>query len=61
MLKIEFHLKKFEYNNDVTSIFRQQKHQILENEPSDFLKIFLTFWSVEPHFLIKKCVSIKST
>ena len=51
-LKTEFHLKHFECNNDEISIFSQQKHLILEIEICDFLKIFLRFWSFEPHFLM---------
>ena len=50
-LEIEFHLYYFEYNNDILSIFGQQKHLILETEPYHFLKTFLRFWLSEPHFL----------
>ena len=38
-------------NNDVISMFGQQKHIIFETEPFDFLKMLLGIWSFEPHFL----------
>ena len=37
---------------DEISIFGQQKHLILGIQPRDFLKIFLRFWTYEPHFPI---------
>ena len=51
MLKFEFYLQNFECNNDVILTFGQQK-LTLEIKPCDFLKIFLSFWLFEPHFLI---------
>ena len=55
ILEIEFYLYHFEYNNDVISIFGQQKHLNLEIEPYDFLEILaISAWFSYKRFSLKK-------
>ena len=42
MPEVEFNPLQYECNNDEISIFGQQKHYILENEPCGFRKILPT-------------------